>query len=201
MDSGYVLLVTIRTLAIMFMSLYWKLWSPPGPAPNAGSCVAEERPIRARKRSSDKMATAFRSSTAIWKKEPRPKEGIIAILVGVECMCLIWWIAGAGWSFVSFAVSVWSCTAKVGRELYVGFERCAAGCGLYCRAEPNRELSCFAVYGVCQCSWMHGYSRIGSHIQCCQLSGRGFTLGLGAFRPVVWVYSQLGVRRQLKLRA
>ncbi len=93
-------------LVIKLMIFALTLWSAPAPAPNAGS-VAEEadHPMRARKRSSERMATALmrRMETVrrevsrslrgkrdgienliwserediLWKRPPRPKVGMI----------------------------------------------------------------------------------------------------------------------------
>lgn len=60
-----VLRIKVLILVIKLIILAFTLASPPAPAPNAGS-VAEEadHPIRARKRSSERMAMALIRSTA-----------------------------------------------------------------------------------------------------------------------------------------
>jgi hypothetical protein len=60
----HILLINVRTLAIRFTILLFTLASPPGPAPNAGSEAEEaDQPMRARKRSSERMAMAFVTRT------------------------------------------------------------------------------------------------------------------------------------------
>lgn len=58
------LLINVRTLAIRFIIFDFTLASPATPVPKAGSDGADEdQPMRARKRSSERMAMAFVTRT------------------------------------------------------------------------------------------------------------------------------------------
>lgn len=48
--------------------------------------------MRARKRSSERMQTALSSRMAIWKKEPSPKVGMIAMLEGEALVVDVSWL-------------------------------------------------------------------------------------------------------------
>lgn len=97
--------ITVLTLAIRFTDLALMLvpsYAPPKPGSDA--CVRPQ-PIRARKRSSERIETALRRRTITYTSFPRPKSNILRYVLGCSFCSFAWVVDGEvsreGISFLS----------------------------------------------------------------------------------------------------